>query len=545
LVPSPTSDELFFFHEPGVTSQELLRTFFLDPGLVLTNRLNSWLSDLRQRYRGFNRQGDDAALSLFISGAPKTGKSLLLTKVIPALLREDEMFGIGRGAEARLWRVDTTNFDRRNGAAGFLSSLLDALIFQASRHGLAEVAHFKVGPLPYSTVSAALEDFVVRLPRDRPTFILLDEVQNFFLLEKDVAGADGSTRRVLDEGEIMAMRRTFKLMVGSSPLHCIWVLTGSKMALFGANIALCPVNGYSLLTHIPTVRLPTSVPDAVMLETWEVLRREYSKKSELPQLLFTKSPQHHASLVFFCTEWLRMGRPVDCASFVDKTLTSKVYPEIVEDYRLVLDTLSKGHRKIMIELLNSTAGVSERAIPPGVSAFLEGDLVKLSETGLEVYLDSPLVSRAIQTLMDGDGELLKSDDPSATMLSLTERDDVRAFGELLSKPHASAVALLQEMAASVEPCFWKSEWFQKALKDNLDQPNARIAKAYDKTQATGDLQPYEHMRVYLQLWSNCVRHAEAKKLGLAYEFVRSFPPTLWVFARTGKVQSASACLRAL
>jgi hypothetical protein len=178
-----------------------------------------------------------------------------------------------------------------------------------------------------------------------------------------------------------------------------------------------------------------------------------------------------------------------------------------------------------------------------VSAFLEDELVKLSETGLEVHLDSPLVSRAIQALMDGDGELVKGDNPSATMLSLTERDDFRAFGELLSKPYPLAAVLLEEMVASVEPCFWKSEWFQKALKDNLEQPNARIAQAYVKARAGGDLPPQEHMRFYLRLWSNCVRHAEAKKVGLAYEFVQSFPPTLWVFARIGKVQSASVRLR--
>jgi hypothetical protein len=532
---------VFFFHEPGDALQ-LLRTFFLDPGLVLTKRLKDWISQLRQRHIGFNRFGDDAALSLFLSGAPKTGKSLLLTKVIPALLREDEMFGVGRAAEARVWLVDTTRFDRRSGAAGFLCSLLDRLIILAAKEGISEVAHIQKGSRAYSTVSADLEDFVDRLPRNRPTFILLDEVQNFFLLEKDVVGANGSMQRVLDEGEIMTMRRAFKPLVGSSPLHCIWVLTGSKMALFWANIALCPVNGYSLLTHIPTVRLPTSVPDAVKLQAWEVLRHEY-RDSELPQQLFFMSPQHHAALVFFCNEWLRMGHPIDCASFVSKTLTSKVYPEIVEDYRLVLDTLNTGQRKIMLELFNSPTGVSERVIPRGVSAFLEDDLVKLSETGLEVHLDSPLVSRAIQALMDGDGELLKGDDPSATLLSLTERDDFRTFGELLSKPHASAVALLEEMVASVESCFWKSEWFQKALKDNLEQPNARIARAYAKAQAECDLQPCEHMRIYLQLWSNCVRHAEAKKVGLAHEFVISFPLSLWVFVRNGKVQSASASLR--
>jgi hypothetical protein len=254
LVPSPASPEVFFFHEPGGALQ-LLRTFFLDPGLVLTKRLKDWISQLRQRHIGFNRFGDDAALSLFLSGAPKTGKSLLLTKVIPALLREDEMFGVGRAAEARVWQVDTTSFNRRNGAAGFLCSLLDSLIELAADHGILEVAHYVKGPRAYSTVDAELRGFIRRLPRKRPTFILLDEVQNFFLLEKDVVSADGSTKRVLDEGEIMTMRRAFKPLVGSSPLHCIWVLTGSKMALFWANIALCPVNGYSLLQR-PKLQRP-------------------------------------------------------------------------------------------------------------------------------------------------------------------------------------------------------------------------------------------------------------------------------------------------
>jgi hypothetical protein len=154
-----------------------------------------------------------------------------------------------------------------------------------------------------------------------------------------------------------------------------------------------------------------------------------------------------------------------------------------------------------------------------------------------------LVSRAIQALLDGDGKLLTGDDPSATMLSLTERDDFRAFGELLSKPHTSAEALLDEMAASVGPNFWDSEWFKKALDDNLAQANPRIARAYTSANAQGGLQPREHMRFYLRLWSNCVRHAEANRVGLAHEFVVSFPPTLWAFVRNGKVQSASANLR--
>ena len=189
----------------------------------------------------------------------QTGKTLALTKVIPALIAEDELFGVGREAEARIFLLSTDKFDRKNGETGFLGSLLDTLLNQAAALGIAEVQPVRRDLADLGVVTR-LTAFIDYLPRNVPHFILVDEVQNFFLLEKDVVSADGSTKRVLDEGEIMTMRRAFKPLVGSSPLHCIWVLTGSKMALFWANIALCPVNGYSLLTHIPTVRLPTSVP---------------------------------------------------------------------------------------------------------------------------------------------------------------------------------------------------------------------------------------------------------------------------------------------
>jgi len=538
LVPSLTSPEVFFFRESGGSPQPI-RTFFFDPELALTTRLKRWISDLRLRQRGFNRVGDDAALSLFLSGAPKTGKSLLLTKVIPALLREDEMFGVGRAAEARVWHVDTTSFNRRNGAAGFLCSLLDNLIVLAAKEGVAEVAHFQKGPRAYSTVDADLGDFIDRLPRSRPTFILLDEVQNFFLLEKDVVSANGSTKRVLDEGEIMTMRRAFKPLVGSSPLHCIWVLTGSKMALFWANIALCPVNGYSLLTHIPTVHMSTSVPDAVKLQAWEVLRREYLD-SELPQQLLYMSPQHHASLVFFCNEWLRMDRPSDASDFCVKTLKSKIFPEIVEDYRVVLESLPIWQRKTLLELL-SEQGAPEDSVSLGVSAYLESDLVKLSGNSLRWRLDSPLVACALQALLDGDGELVKSGiDPSATMLSYYETGVYKAFGALLFKIHVDAhtATLLEQMAASTEPNFWQSGWFLKVLEDNRKQRNPRAANAYTTAAANEALQPWQHMRYFLSLWANCTRHGDEKRLGLASEFVKLFPSELWVFARTGKVQSA-------
>ena len=528
---------MLFLSEQGATSREPLRTFFLDPGLLLTTRVKDWIAQLRQRHLGFNRYGDDSALSLFLSGAPKTGKSLLLTKVIPALLREDELFGIGGDAEVRVWHVDTTGFDKQRGAAGFLCSLLDRLLDLAAQDGMTEAALYAKGLKSYSHVASDLEGFIRRLPRARPTFILLDEVQNFFLLERAVSDASGVSRRVLDESELVTMRAAFKKLVGSSPLHCIWVITGSKMAYFWANLALCPVNGYSMLTHIPAVHLPTTVPDTVKLQAWDVLRSE-SSLSTLPQQLLDMSPPHHAALVFFCTEWLRMGRPADAADLCIRTFKSKIFPEILEDYRAVLETFPVDLRKMLVELL-SDQGVCKDHIPLGVLVFVEAELVQVPGKSQHVRLESPLVASAIRALLDGDGQLAKGrGDGTASMLSDYQASIYRTFGALLFKCRLgdSSVGLLNQMAASVLPQFWLSDWFQDALRDNLQQPRPLIANSYQHAVAEGELEPWEHMRYFLALWANCARHGDEKRLGLATEFVKRFPAELWVFAQTGVVQ---------
>lgn len=47
-------------------------------------------------------------------------------------------------------------------------------------------------------------------------------------------------------------------------------------------------------------------------------------------------------------------------------------------------------------------------------SYLKGDLVKLNPPGLEVRLNSPLVSYAIQALMDGNGEIVADSHSSGT-----------------------------------------------------------------------------------------------------------------------------------
>ena len=123
--------------------------------------------------------------------------------------------------------------------------------------------------------------------------------------------------------------RIFKSLVGSSPIHCTWVVTGSSMATYWANLALAPVNGFSILNHLPLVHLPTRVEDNVLERARSVLRQEFL--STLPEPLLQFSAAYTvAELVFYSTEWYRLGASAakPPLEFCLDTLADKVYPEV-------------------------------------------------------------------------------------------------------------------------------------------------------------------------------------------------------------------------
>jgi hypothetical protein len=121
------------------------------------------------------------------------------------LLASDELFGVGREAEARIFQLSTDGFDRKNGETGFLLSLLDELLRQAAAMGITEVRPVRQD-LGVLGVVACLKSFVDLLPHNVPHFIMVDEVQNFFLLEKP----DGT----LDGQSINQMRRRVRVKCG-------------------------------------------------------------------------------------------------------------------------------------------------------------------------------------------------------------------------------------------------------------------------------------------------------------------------------------------
>jgi hypothetical protein len=114
-----------------------------------------------------------------------------LTKVLPARIANDELFGVGGEAEARVFRLSTDKFDRVSGSTGFLCSLLDELLRQADALGIAEVQRVRRDYRQYGNVVSCLDAFVDYLPHTVPHFILVDEVQNFFLLTKPDGTLDG------------------------------------------------------------------------------------------------------------------------------------------------------------------------------------------------------------------------------------------------------------------------------------------------------------------------------------------------------------------
>ena len=120
--------------------------------------------------------------------------------------------------------------------------------------------------------------------------------------------------------------------MGSSPIHCTWVLTGSSMATYWANLALAPVNGFSLLSHLPSVYAPTRVEANVLDRARAILRDQFSS-SPLPEVVLQFSKVNTvAELVFFATEWYRLEAITEKENRVHEfcidTLEDKVYPEV-------------------------------------------------------------------------------------------------------------------------------------------------------------------------------------------------------------------------
>ena len=115
----------------------------------------------------------------------------------------------------------------------------------------------------------------------------------------------------------------------------IKVITGSRMATVWANIAVAPVNGFCLLTHMMVFRLPATVDPALLNDVWNKLQKTRAaadavlgvQRPVLDPLLRAFAPSNHASLAYFCEEWNMAGCP-EAAPFCQQLYETKIYPEV-------------------------------------------------------------------------------------------------------------------------------------------------------------------------------------------------------------------------
>lgn len=134
----------------------------------------------------------------------QTGKSFTLNEALPAIANKLLIGGGGSAMTAQLppifLRVNCYKCSRYGRAAQFLSDFLGQLKSSASEQGLSAGAD-SVSASSRSPM-VGLSDFMEQLPRDRLTFLLLDEVQSFYLLARREECGGG-----LDLPAIMTIRR--------------------------------------------------------------------------------------------------------------------------------------------------------------------------------------------------------------------------------------------------------------------------------------------------------------------------------------------------
>ncbi len=124
----------------------------------------------------------------------QNGKSYMLNKVLPAVANAycsssggQQHAGAGL-SEPNFLRVDCLGCDRSSGSSGFLRHFLVKLKQSAAKQQLSAAASM---PIPsdcsVDTMLVAIQDFMLLLPRDRLNFLLIDEAQSFYLIQRPMS----------------------------------------------------------------------------------------------------------------------------------------------------------------------------------------------------------------------------------------------------------------------------------------------------------------------------------------------------------------------
>ncbi|EFJ39065.1 hypothetical protein VOLCADRAFT_108781, partial [Volvox carteri f. nagariensis] len=553
------NQDLFFF-EPmdtvsaaAATSAGVNSMFFLDPKGRQIAELKKWL-DLAEDEYCMGRP----IRPLFINGLVKTGKSYMLKEVLPAVANTYYSSG-GSGrqhagtvlSEPNFLRVNCLGCDRSRGVSGFLKEFLTVLKESAADQRLSAAASTPA-PSGNSAVTAAgaIRNFMRRLPRDRLNFLLVDEAQSFYLLERAMPGKKSpgkkspgkSPRRkvtvrgsTLDEDAVRHMRRIFKGLLLDSPHWVAWAVTGSSMATLWANVAVTPTNGVALITYHSQLNLSPMVSKDVLQVAWEQLKAQAASwDPPLPSDLLWQSPQQIAMLAYLCQEWRgRLGTAITAAELVEQTLRGKLIPEVLADMRMVLQVLGQPTSQVLLlrELVDTMAGVERAKLPLAFEALLANFT---TERNGRLYLDNPLFAQVLQAATTESGELLDSI-TSIPSLSSTMFRELVVLGERCTDKDFDSYedlhSLLEAMASALALTpdgLLKADWFIQ-VQDHCNSLGSKTKFERDNRAQT-DIKV--GLRWFHRLLHNILCHAPILD---HQKFLDAYPPEMAAFHRSGRI----------
>ncbi|GIL82263.1 hypothetical protein Vretifemale_11166 [Volvox reticuliferus] len=475
----------------------------------------------------------------------QSGKSFILNEVLPAVINTYYCSGGSSQqhasmAQPNFLRVNCLPCNHSSGNSGFLMDFLVKLTKSAASQQLSAAAST---PIPSNgsavTMLAAIQDFMERLPRDRLNFLLIDEAQSFYLLERPVSNdcpQDGST---LDRSAVRQMRVILKELLLDSPRWVAWAITGSSMATLWANVAVTPPNGFALIMHHRRLNLDPMVPEDVLEVAWEQLKAQAATwDPALPEDLIWESPQQIAMLAYMCQEWINSRTASTAVELVNQTMKQKLIPEVLADLRMVLQELDKhrAHLRLLLELLDPLAGVEPAKLPQAFEMLL-GSFA--TERGGRLYLDNPLLAQVLKVVTTESGELVDSIDTVQWSSSVMLRALI-VLGERCKNPEFNSYkdlhSLLEDMASALALTpdgLLKADWFTHVLDHRY---NSRGSKANfeQNYRAQAQQDPKVGLRWFHALLRNVLSHGSIVEQQKALEF---YPPKLADFHSSGRINN--------
>ncbi|PNW82964.1 hypothetical protein CHLRE_06g301450v5 [Chlamydomonas reinhardtii] len=540
------NQDLFFFEpmdtisgaapaSPGVSS-----SFFLDPEGRQTDELQNWLCLAKELYRA-----GKPILPLFINGPVKSGKSFMLNNVLPAVANTYCSGGSDRQHTGAMLsgpnflRVSCLGCDRSSGSSGFLMDFLRRLKQSAADQQLSAAAST---PLPSDSSAGAMviaiQDFMRRLPRDRLNFLLIDEAQSFYLVERPVPDDCPPRGATLDVNAVLYMRRILKELLLDSPHWVAWAVTGSSMATLWANVAATPTNGFALIIHHRRLNLSPTVSMDVLQVAWEQLKAQAASwNPALPKDLVWRSPPQVAMLAYLCQEWRYSRRASTAAELVEQTMTEKLIPEVLADLRMVLQLLGQpaAQLKLLRKLLDPMAGVEPAALPLAFKVLLASFA---TEREGRLYLDYPLFAQVLQAVTKDSGELLDSITAVKSISSKKFRELV-VMGECCKDTenfdsYKDLHSLLEDMASALALTpdgLLKADWFIQVL-DHLRNSCGSKANFEEKYGAQARQDVKVGLRWFHGLLRNVLSHGSISEQQQALD---AYPSELAEFHSSGRI----------